>query len=124
DHPLPRQSLLAQVAADAPPHLGQPGNQLLHPLVLGPVADLTPDRVVQVLPSTGVVGTDGLDVAIGMGADPDVLPGRWDHQGVDPLFGLLVNRPSVVVPVAPPLAPADAVETRTPELAASQAHDV
>jgi hypothetical protein len=63
--------------------------------------------VVQVLAAAGLVGADGLDVAVRVRADPDVLPGRRDHQRPDPLDHLgVLDHVAVSIEVAEPLAPA------------------
>src|SRR5260370_3447793 len=43
-----------------------------------------PQIVVPVLAAAGRIGANGLDVAPRVSADPYVLPGRRDHQGLDP----------------------------------------
>ena len=56
-------------------------------VVLGLVAHLAPARVVAVLLAPARVAAGGLDVAVGVRADPDVGPGRRDRQLADPLQG-------------------------------------
>lgn len=73
-----------QVTADhlADPRQGSP--ELPDPVVLVLVPLLTPQIVIPVLAASRRVGADGLDVALGIDADPHVLRGRRDHQGPDP----------------------------------------
>jgi hypothetical protein len=49
--------------------------------------------VVQVLPTTGGIGAQGLDMAELVGADPDALPCRRDHEAPDVLQELRVVDP-------------------------------
>ena len=58
--------------------------ELPDPVVLVLVPLLTPQVVVPVLAPAGRVGADGLDMALGIDADPYVLPGRRDYEGLDP----------------------------------------
>ena len=63
---------------------GQPLGELEHAVVLLAVAGLVPGLVVEVLP-TGIVGANGLDVPVAVGADPDVLPRGRDDERLGPL---------------------------------------
>jgi len=63
--------------------------------------------VVAVLAASGRVDADGLQVAVGVGAHPDLPPGRRDRQLADAgEHGFVVDRPAVLVHVAeaPPVA--------------------
>ena len=74
-----------------------------HVVELLAVAPLAPARVVEVLPAARGVDAGGLDVAAGIRADPDVLPGRRDHELVDPREDLGVRDGlPVLVEVAEP----------------------
>jgi hypothetical protein len=52
--------------------------------------------VVDVLPPAGRIRADGLDVSVRVGADPDVIPGRWDDELANPLENLCVRDPCTV----------------------------
>ena len=58
--------------------------------VLGFVADFAPLVVIAVLLAPAGVAADGLQVAVGDRADPDVLPGGRDHEVLDADEGLVV----------------------------------
>ena len=66
-----RQMLLDHAAG-----VGKAPGKLQDAVVLGPVPLLPPRVVVAVLPASGRVGPDGLDVAVRQRADPDVGPRR------------------------------------------------
>jgi len=69
--------------------------------------------VVEVLLAPGFVETGGLDVAVGVAADPDVPPGRRDRQRPDPLEGVLVaDAPAFGVEVAEAVTAAAAADSR------------
>ena len=51
--------------------------------VLGLVALLAPDGVVEVLLASGVIGADGLQMAVRARTDPHLGPGRRDRQRLD-----------------------------------------
>src|ERR1700691_1521110 len=88
---FPGQAAGAQVLTDLLAYGRQDGAELPNPVMLGQVPLLTPQIVVEVLAAPGRVGAQGLDVAPRIGADPDVLPGRRDHQRFD-----MGQRPRVV----------------------------
>ena len=67
-----------------PAHIGQRLRHLQHPVELLLVAFLLPFLVVEVLAAAGRVGADGLDVPVGVRADPDLLPRGRDDQVLDP----------------------------------------
>ena len=97
-----------RVAAEIAAHRGAPADQrpreLLHVLVLLQVALDPPVRVVQVLPPTGHVGPDRLQVTVRQRADPHVRPGWRDDQVLDPHDVELGQRLAGVVQVAEPTA--------------------
>ena len=73
--------------------IGQALGEGQDPLVLLGVALDPPLVVVAVLPASGRVGAEGLDVPAGVRADPDVLPRRRDHQVGDALRARRGRRP-------------------------------
>jgi hypothetical protein len=119
--PLAAQPAAAELFAD---RLAQPRQcraELQHPVVLALILFLAPVVVVAVLAAARRVGADRLDVAAGVRADPDLLPGRRDDQGLNPDQRRLVgDRPGVRAEVAePPAAPLPAV-ARPGQVAARQ----
>ena len=73
------------------------------------VPAVLPVGVVKILPSACHVGSHRLQMAIGERRDPDVLPGRWNHQGIDALSDSLVgHRRTIGIQIGPafPSAPA------------------
>src|SRR6185312_11455083 len=69
-----------------------------HPRVLGAVALVAPARVITVLLAPARVPPGRLQVAVGVGADPDVGPGGRDGQLADALLGgVVVDAPPVRV---------------------------
>src|ERR671912_195706 len=104
--------LVPEVLDEPLPGLGQPGACGLDPVELHLVALLAPHRVVEVLAAAGGIGADRLDVPVGVGADPDVLPGRRNREGADSLdllgrkpatVGVVVGEPPAGPPPGPPL---------------------
>src|SRR5690349_10596085 len=83
ENPVPGQAPALHVTADDLADARQHGSEVPDPIVLSLIPLLTPQVVVPVLAASGRVGADGLDVAQRVGADPDVLPGRRDHQRPD-----------------------------------------
>src|SRR6185312_1901022 len=67
-----------------------------HPRVLGAVALVAPARVITVLLAPAGVASGRLQVAVGVGADPDVGPGGRDGQLADALLGGVVVDPPPV----------------------------
>src|ERR1700733_13601874 len=61
----------------------QGGPELPHAVMLVQVTLLAPQIVVPVLAASRRVGAHGLNVALRISADPHVLPGGRDHQGLD-----------------------------------------
>jgi hypothetical protein len=66
-----------------PPHARERAREADHPVELLLVAPLAPELVVDVLPPSGCVGADRLDVTHWIRADPDVLPRRGDDELAD-----------------------------------------
>ena len=106
-HPLTLQVLDHPLAGP-----GQAGTGHLDPVELHLVALGAPVGVVEVLAAAGVVGAERLDVAVGVGADPHVAPGRRDGEGADPLdllrrepvaVGVEVGEALAGTPARPPL---------------------
>jgi hypothetical protein len=74
-----------------------------HPAELLPVSPLVPRLVVEVLAAAFVVDPDGLEVTVGITADPHVGPSRGNDKGPDPgQRVLVVNRATGGVDVAKP----------------------
>ena len=78
----------AQVALDALAQRRQHLAELEHAAELGAVARLAVRRVVAVLLAAARVARRRLDVAVGVGADPDVGPRRRDGERVETLADL------------------------------------
>ena len=101
-HPLPRQ--VARCGAAQP---RQGGRELTRRLELARRRPPLPGLVVEVLLAARGVDPGRLDVAEGVGADPDLLPGGRNRQLADPLQRLLVVDPAALgvdVGEAPPAA--------------------
>jgi len=98
-----RQELVAQLA----PYAGERARQCTDAFELLEVALLAPLRVVQVLAPAGIVGTDGLQVTAWVGADPDVVPRRRNHQVADSLDVASGQGLASLVEVAEPSAVSD-----------------
>src|SRR4029450_12423383 len=77
----------AEVALHRAPDARQGLGEGDHAIELRAVADLAPARVVAILLAPAGIAADGLDVAPGIGADPDVGPGRRDGQRPDAFQG-------------------------------------
>ena len=78
-----RQAGQRKVVLDALADDGKRLAELDHALVLGLVADLAPPRVVPALLASTLVASGSLQVAVGVGADPDLAPGRRDDERAD-----------------------------------------
>src|SRR5512133_3879222 len=52
--------------------------------------------MVAVLLPSPVIEAGGLEMALGICADPDIGPGRGNHKRPDPLQGLSIRHPSAV----------------------------
>ena len=73
-----------QVHCDPISEIGERGAERLESSELRAVPSLAPDVVIAILPSTGGVGAGRLQVAVGVGADPHVLPRGRDRERTDP----------------------------------------
>src|SRR5580704_11549625 len=76
---------MAQVLHSGCPQLRQRASEAHHVRELLHLTLLPPHLVVAVLGPASAVNAGGLDVAKGVGRDPDVLPGWRDTEGTDPL---------------------------------------
>ena len=85
EHALAVESVAAQGGRHAPARARQRLGERERARELAAVAARAPLRVVQVLAPTGLVDADGLDVAVRLDRDPDVLPGGRDDEVVDAL---------------------------------------
>jgi hypothetical protein len=79
----PGEAAVAEVCPDGFADGGEAFGDVEDVFVLGLFLFGAELGVVQVLAASGGVGADGLEVAVGAGADPDVLPGRRDDEGLD-----------------------------------------
>ena len=110
EHALPRQPPLGEVLRRGSADDRQRAREAEHLVELLLVAPSAPLRVVEVLPPSRRVRAHRLDVAEGVGADPDALPGGRDDELADALEHLLVVDPlAVFVQIFEP-APAAAPE--------------
>ena len=117
---LLRHALGADVGQHPFARLGQRLAEAEDPVELRGVATGAPLRVVEVLAAPGVVGADGLQVAVGVGRDPHVLPRRRDDEVLAALHLLGVEAVAVLVEVdealaGPAAGPAGLVGERTPQ---------
>jgi len=80
EHVLARHVAASQVVADGLAQRGQRPREAHHLVELLLVATHAPARVVEVLLAPALVQPRRLDVAAGVGTDPDVPPGGWDHE--------------------------------------------
>jgi hypothetical protein len=104
-HLLARQAGQAEGAVDFLADLRQRLAELDHALVLHLVAHLAPFGVVAVLLAPARVAPGGLQVAVGLRADPDLGPGRRDGQRLDAFQGgFVVDRLAARVEVAKAVA--------------------
>src|SRR5207249_167177 len=90
------------------PQVGQRFGELEHVVELLAVAVEPPDVVVPVLAAPPGVDAGGLDVAVGHGTDPHVLPGRRDDEVLDAGEGVGVGDAApagVEVDESPPRPP-------------------
>jgi hypothetical protein len=110
--PLLGHALQRQVGGRVLAGIRQPGGELQNPVVLRAVPLDPPLIVVAVLPPAGCIRADGLDVAVGVRADPDVGPGGRDDEVADALEDLrILDRLPVLVEVGKAAAPAHACES-------------
>ncbi len=79
-HLLPRQAVPLQVRVDGGAQPGQGAAEGGHAVVLALVAVRPPLGVIDVLLAALLVAAGRLDVAAGVGADPDLCPRRRNHQ--------------------------------------------
>src|SRR4029078_6945520 len=84
------------LALDVVAEVGQRPGERDHVRELLLVPALAPARVVEVLLATAVVEAGRLDVAAGVGADPDLVPRRRDDELVDPREDLRLLDPLAV----------------------------
>jgi hypothetical protein len=89
-HFFARQAGQFQCAVDFGADGGEGLAEVDHPLVLHLVAHGAPFRMVAVLLASARVASGGLQVAVGLRADPDVGPGRRNDERLDPFQGGLV----------------------------------
>src|SRR4029079_2208162 len=118
-HVLAAHVVALHLLLDVRAQVGQRAGEHDHVLELRLVAASAPARVVEVLLAALVVDPRRLDVAAGIRADPDLLPGRRDDELVDApedlrvvdtrAIGVEVDEPAAVA--APPQARARAVGT-------------
>ena len=95
--PFQRHPVDADVGEDLLAGPGERAPEGEHPVELLGITAGPPVGVVEVLPSPGRVGADGLQVPVGIGTDPHVLPRGRDHQRPDPLGVLAVEAMPVAV---------------------------
>src|SRR4051794_9026443 len=79
--------------------------------------------MVEILPAPRVVGADRLDVAVAVGADPDIAPGGRDDERLGTLAVLRRDGRAVRPHVGEALAPTHALDARPLDVAPSQSHD-
>jgi hypothetical protein len=84
-----------------------------HPAKRCLVPDLPIALMIPILFPASCVAPDGLNVAVRGGANPDVLPGRWDRQRLDSLQGGFVVHRFVSPEVAKTFAPAFSKNARS-----------
>src|SRR5581483_2445428 len=123
EHALLRQALAGDERRRSLPELRQRAREREHRVELLAVAVRAPDRVVQVLPPSGCVGPDRLQVAVGRAADPYVRPRRRNRERANALEldAVAKGRAAVVevrepapaaLPPVPGLVAVDATEAR------------
>src|SRR4051812_10958580 len=100
ENPVPGDRPLPEIPLHPVAQLRQRVREVEHVLELLPVPALAPAVVVAVLLAAASIHAGRLDVAEGVGADPDLLPGGWDRERpdareklpvLDPLAGALVD---------------------------------
>src|SRR5512144_656527 len=79
----PRQPEKGQIAADRPADRGERASELGEPVELRLVALGAPLLVIAILPAPFRVTSHRLQMPVRVGADPDIAPGRWNHQPAD-----------------------------------------
>ena len=98
--PLEGHPVQSQVGVDPLAGLRQGAGRDGDPVELRAVAPKAPIGVVEVLAASGGVGAGGLQVAVGDRADPHIGPGWRDHQCLDALDLLGVQRVPMGVGIA------------------------
>src|ERR1700719_593802 len=78
-----RQATTAQIRLDAVPDQRQCLAETEHMLEFGFVTHLTPARMVAVLLAPAGIAPDRLEMAIRVGADPHLCPGRRDGERLE-----------------------------------------
>ena len=112
-----------KVCRDPSPHIGQRRRHLQHPVELLLVAVLLPFLVVEVLAAAGRVGSDRLDMPVGMHGYPHVLPGRRNDQVSNALERGLVGQHMTIRVVVGEATPASHPAQSGPAyFAAAQSH--
>jgi len=107
---------------DLPAQAGQGVSELEHLVELLLVASLAPAPVVQILLASGGVDARGLQVTLGVGADPHLPPGRGNGQRADALDHLGIRDASPrLVAEAETAAPAAAAQAGTGAVRTAQA---
>ncbi len=101
-HPLPREGGAPQVPVDLPAELRERKAEGPHAPELRLTAQRGPGVGVPVLLAPRRIPTGGLEVAVGIGADPNLHPGRRDRQGSDAPEGLFVPHGLAVGSRIPP----------------------
>jgi hypothetical protein len=119
--PLPDQAPGLHVVREDLAYVRQGGAEQPDPVMLIVVPLLPPQIVVAVLAAACGIGADGLDVALRIGADPHVLPGRRDNQGLDAGQDLRIADDGRIRPEVAEAAPAaPAQDARAGRIAAPQ----
>ena len=84
-----------------------------HVLELGALADLTKPGVITILLAALGVAAGGLDVAVGLGADPHIRVGRRDRQGTDAVErALILDLPAARPDIDEPFSDLPAADPR------------
>ncbi len=112
-HLLARKSALGEVRLDPLAQAGEGASEFGHAAVLGLVPVGAPIGMIDVLLAALLVAAGRLDVAAGFGADPDLGPGRRNHQLGDAILGAgVLDRLAVSVDVGESLARPLAADAR------------
>src|SRR5207237_142498 len=78
-----KELLAGQLAAGARANPGQRLHEREQPAVLHFIADRRPLRVIAILLAAARIAARGLQMAVRVGAYPDVCPRRWNREGAD-----------------------------------------
>ena len=81
------REILGEAAANGRQH----ARKIHQPVKLGLVANLPPAMMINVLLAVSLVAAARLQVAVRQRTNPDLLPGRWNHQRPDALKRLPVT---------------------------------